>query len=54
MFGDLNKISLSRRYVVNDVSGDPIGPILRGQAVQVQCREHLGSSYLGNSNKFLE
>jgi hypothetical protein len=30
-----------RRMEVPDVSGQPIGPIFRGQAVQEKCREQL-------------
>ena len=37
-----------RRLVVTEVSGQPIGPIFKGQAVQEECREHLVRSYIGN------
>jgi hypothetical protein len=30
-----------RRLVVTDVSGQPISPTFKGQAVQQECREHL-------------
>ena len=32
-----------RRLVVTDVSGQPIGPNVKGQTAQEECREHLRS-----------
>jgi hypothetical protein len=34
---------------VTDVSAQPISPILKRQAVQVECWKHLGNSYKGNA-----